>query len=177
MRAVRNALGPWYRPEGSYTLPPSEELPLGVQPSTASTSAQPSVFEAHTGAVDDFAAYFPSESEGTRSTRTVYDGGVPFPRLTAIAPINLSTSLEGSLHGLHESVVTLAASVDSQGRRNEIALTNEAMRVNEEVMSLRANVHGLRMQVHAIMMDRNAQVTGRMGEVMPPPPRFSITKL
>lgn len=64
-----------------------------------------------------------------------------------IAPLNLSTTLEGSLSGLRESLVTLAASVDSLGRRNDIALTNETLRLNEEVMSLRANIHGLRMQV------------------------------
>lgn len=66
---------------------------------------------------------------------------------THIAPLNLTTSLEGSLAGLRESLVTVAASVDSMGRRNEIALSNEVMRLGEEIMSLRANVHGLRMQV------------------------------
>ncbi|KAL0954541.1 hypothetical protein HGRIS_003506 [Hohenbuehelia grisea] len=109
----------------------------------------------------------------------------------AVAPINLSTTLEGALEGLRESVVTLASSVDSSARRNDIALTNETLRMNEELMSLRANVHGLRMQVHTIMMDRNAQVTGRPSDHLVegwqglPPPRMhfnpaspaSITKL
>jgi len=92
-----------------------------------------------------------------------------------VAPINLSTTLEGSLGGLRESIVNLTTSVESLARRNDIALTNETLRINEDVMSLRANVHGLRMQVHAIMMDRNAQVTGRAipesqgwGESRPP---------
>jgi len=80
-----------------------------------------------------------------------------------IAPLNLSTTLEGSFHGLRESVVGLAASVDSMGRRHEIALTNETARMAEEVGGLRAGLHGLRMQIHAIMMDRNAQLTGRDG--------------
>ncbi|KIY62830.1 hypothetical protein CYLTODRAFT_438788 [Cylindrobasidium torrendii FP15055 ss-10] len=81
-----------------------------------------------------------------------------------VAPIDLGTSLEGSLHGLRESMVTLSTTVDSVGRRSEIALTNETVRLNEEVMSVRAHLHGLRMQVHAIMMDRNTQVTGRVDE-------------
>ncbi|KAJ3791288.1 hypothetical protein GGU11DRAFT_576893 [Lentinula aff. detonsa] len=78
-----------------------------------------------------------------------------------VAPLNLNATLEGSLEGLRESIVSLSTSLDSLGRRNEIALANETLRLNEEVMSLRAALHGLRMQVHTIMMDRNAQVTGR----------------
>jgi hypothetical protein len=65
----------------------------------------------------------------------------------SVAPINLSTTLEGSLGSLHESIVTLSASVESLARQHDISLTNETMKLNEEVMSLRANVHGLRMQV------------------------------
>jgi len=80
---------------------------------------------------------------------------------TVIAPLNLNTTLEGSLEGLRESIVGLSTSLDSLGRRSDIALTNETLRLNEEVMSLKATLHGLRMQVHTIMMDRNAQVTGR----------------
>lgn len=68
-----------------------------------------------------------------------------------IAPLNLSTTLEGSLHGLRESVVGLAASVDSMGRRHEIALTNETARMAEEVGGLRAGLHGLRMQVGSFL--------------------------
>ncbi|KAJ3997569.1 hypothetical protein F5050DRAFT_1798982 [Lentinula boryana] len=78
-----------------------------------------------------------------------------------VAPLNLNATLKGSLEGLRESIVSLSTSLDSLGRRNEIALANETLRLNEEVMSLRAALHGLRMQVHTIMMDRNAQVTGR----------------
>lgn len=78
-----------------------------------------------------------------------------------VAPLNLNTTLEGSLISLRSSIVTLAAALDSENRRHDIALTTETLRVNEEVMALRAIVHGLRMQVHQIMMDRNSQVTGR----------------
>ncbi|KAE9400457.1 hypothetical protein BT96DRAFT_819231 [Gymnopus androsaceus JB14] len=77
-----------------------------------------------------------------------------------VAPLNLNTTLEGTMEGLRESISVLSTSLDSLGRRSDIALTNETLRLNEEVMSLRVTMHGLRMQVHTIMMDRNAQVTG-----------------
>ncbi|EGN99856.1 hypothetical protein SERLA73DRAFT_51998 [Serpula lacrymans var. lacrymans S7.3] len=94
---------------------------------------------------------------------------------TPVAPLNLNTTLEGTLSSLRESISALSASLDSLSRRNEIALTNEAMRTNEDVASLRYGMHGIRVQVHRIMMDRNAQVTGRMGELsLPPPPSSSF---
>ena len=64
-----------------------------------------------------------------------------------IAPLNLSTTVEGSLVGLRESLVTLSAALESQGRRLELALATEGLRVSEEVGSLKAVVQGLRMQV------------------------------
>lgn len=66
---------------------------------------------------------------------------------STVAPLNLSGTLEGSLSGLRESIVTVSAAVDSLGRQHEVAVTTEAMRMNEEVRSLRAVVQGLRMQV------------------------------
>ncbi|EIW82863.1 hypothetical protein CONPUDRAFT_151921 [Coniophora puteana RWD-64-598 SS2] len=86
------------------------------------------------------------------------------PAATPVAPLNLSTSLEGTLAGLRESVAAVGATVDSLARRTDIALTHEAMRVGEDVASLRYAVQGIRVQLHRMMMDRNAQVTGRMGE-------------
>ena len=67
--------------------------------------------------------------------------------LAPVAPLNLSTSLEGSLVGLRDSITAVAASVDSLARRNDIALTNENMRLNEELGSLKYAVHGIRLQV------------------------------
>ena len=69
--------------------------------------------------------------------------------VTSVAPLDLSTTLEGTLSGLRESVVIMANSMDSMGRKTEIALNNEMRRVNEEIMSLRAGIHGIRMQVIA----------------------------
>jgi hypothetical protein len=66
---------------------------------------------------------------------------------TPVAPINLSTTLEGSLASLRESIVALSASVDSLARRNDIALRNETLRLNDDILTLRASIHGLRMQV------------------------------
>lgn len=82
-----------------------------------------------------------------------------------VAPLNLSTTVEGSLVGLRESLVTLSEALESQGRRLDLALATEGLRASEEVGSLKAIVQGLRMQVHAIMMDRNALVTGRIGGI------------
>ncbi|TFK44355.1 hypothetical protein BDQ12DRAFT_640921 [Crucibulum laeve] len=130
----------------------------------------------------DYASFFPPESElidYPSALRRPSNPGhrvhssehmqpntqqVPGYRSTTIAPLNLGTSLEGALGGLRESVVSLAMGMDSLGRRSEIALTNETMRLGEEVMSLRAGLHGLRMQVHAMMVERNALVTGRPTE-------------
>jgi len=64
-----------------------------------------------------------------------------------VAPLDVETSLVGALEGLRESVVGVAAGIDLLGRRSEIALAQETLRLSEEVISLRAGVHGLRMQV------------------------------
>jgi hypothetical protein len=113
-------------------------------------------------------------------------GGLQINRqaVTRVAPLDLGTNIVGTLEGLRESVVGVAAGIDSLGMRSEIALANETLRLGEEIISLRAGVHGLRMQVseegclhlriegelgffilqiHAIMMERNAQVTGSEG--------------
>ncbi|KAJ7346778.1 hypothetical protein DFH08DRAFT_869291 [Mycena albidolilacea] len=173
---------------------PSADLPPELQPASASSSSNTQsharrfslrVNDAPNEASppQDFAAYFPPVShEEPYNDRALNQaarrrtlpagwepptlfGGVGTPQHTQVAPLNLSTTLEGALDGVRESVVALGGAVDSLGRRSDIALTNETLRLNEEIMSLRANVHGLRMQVHTIMMDRNAQVTGRSAEV------------
>ncbi|KAF7361770.1 TRAF-type zinc finger protein [Mycena venus] len=173
---------------------PSAELAPDLQPASASPSSSATSspsdarrFSQRAGdapnALDhalpqDLAAYFPPVTpdevyhDRASRRRTLPAGwepltpfnGAGLPQHTQVAPLNLSTTLEGALAGMRESVVALGGAVDSLGRRSDIALTNETLRLNEEIMSLRANVHGLRMQVHTIMMDRNAQVTGRGAE-------------
>lgn len=101
------------------------------------------------------------------STSATSQSGQPSnspPHVPPVAPLNISTTLEGTLHGLRESTVTLSAAVDSLARRQDIALSTEAMRTAEELRSLRVVIHGLRMQVHSIMMDRNMQV-GERGDL------------
>lgn len=169
MAIVKGTLGPWCRP-ATNPSPPSQASPttsLGPQ-AVAHPHAEPPATDVYS----ELASYFPeymassdqlrSNHRASGSLNQIHELPNLLARMTTqthIAPLNLTTSLEGSLAGLRESLVTVAASVDSMGRRNEIALSNEVMRLGEEIMSLRANVHGLRMQVHAIMMDRNAQVT------------------
>ncbi|KAJ7188085.1 hypothetical protein C8R46DRAFT_1183731 [Mycena filopes] len=177
----------------AYSGRPSSDLPADLQPASASSSSTSRRFSLASDAPgpfdhapqDTLAAYFPSETPTTTPFQPAHARRQTLPagwdpafavgannnitrastqHTQTVAPLNLSTTLEGALVGVRESVVALSGTVDSLGRRNEIAVTNEALRLNEEVMSLRANVHGLRMQVHTIMMDRNAQVTGRSAE-------------
>ncbi|KAL1682788.1 hypothetical protein EV122DRAFT_202974 [Schizophyllum commune] len=186
--AMRAALGPWYRQESVLSLrsPGAPRRPLSSVPTTQTHEAHAYAEE---GSADPLASYFPpaddipmdfaSQQRALRRASTDYSNQASTSTTSAaVAPLDLGSSLEGALVGLRESMVTLAASVDSLGRRSEIALTNESMRLNEEVMSLRAALHGLRMQVHAVMLDRNSQITGRMNEGEtsgwlpgPPPPR------
>jgi len=182
------ALGPWYQPEGSDRPVPYFEY---LQPSSSRSGADNLPSQSLNASYDPFtpplpsanadpdilAPFFPPETDRPpldsqpirRASLSQLSDPHPSSRAqssrsmlqNSVAPINLNTTLEGSLSGLRESLIDLSVSVDSLARWNDIALTNETLRINEDVMSLRANIHGLRMQVHAIMMDRNAQVTGR----------------
>lgn len=117
----------------------------------------------HPADVDDTAAYFAGTPdlaypEGShhhmspthRPFRGMLDTQVhPHQRslLFPVAPLNLGTSLEGTLSGLRESIAAISASVESFARRNDIALTTESMRINEELGSLRCAIQGIRLQV------------------------------
>ncbi|KAF8894009.1 hypothetical protein BD779DRAFT_969226 [Infundibulicybe gibba] len=206
LERAKVALGPWCRGEGRYipapryeaaAMAPSAELPASIQPLSASGSGQESAADTGLLSAESIAAYFPAEEDVYPARQphapNPYGYGPapngPSPmRVTApVAPLDLGTTLEGTLLGLRASMVSLAGAVDSVARRSEIALTNEVVRIGEEVCSLRANGHGLRMQVHALMMDRNAQITGRdplwsvpvpqQGGATNPPGPLSITKL
>ncbi|KAI0344778.1 hypothetical protein BDW22DRAFT_1091035 [Trametopsis cervina] len=143
------------------------DLPSGVDNHvTTSTAQQP--------ASTSFATYQLPASPTTHRTPYVpfsppQSAGYNIPTATSppqspVAPLDISSTLEGSLEGLRGSVVAISAALDSLGRKHEVALTTESMRNTEEIRSLRAIIHGLRMQVHSIIMDRNAQTTGRLGE-------------
>jgi hypothetical protein len=132
MNAAKKGLGPWFR--SSYH---------GVSSEIGATGG---ARESGGDGIDELAGYFPSERRH-RASSSVSEG-------MYVAPLDLGTTLEGTLVGLRESVVGLAAGVDSAGRRSEMALANETLRLGEEMMSVRAQMHGLRMQVHGMMMDR-----------------------
>ena len=66
---------------------------------------------------------------------------------SSVTPIDVGTTLEGSLKSIRESIVTLSTSLDSVTRQQDLALTNETLKLNEEVTSLKVIMHGLRMQV------------------------------
>lgn len=140
----------------SFDLNALSSLPLPNQlMALASSSGSMS-----SGPQDLLAPYFPPEtheassswSEQRRSSVSFvgdasgrhYHESIPH---TSVAPLNLSTTLEGSLNGLRDSVVTLSASVDSLARRTDIERRNETLRMNEEVSRLNYTVNGLRMQV------------------------------
>ena len=187
MNAVRNALGPWFSSSnqvgGGLGLDvgvglTSSEWPVGMQHYAAGPSQPTSAGE------DPLAPYFPpAESMVQRPaidhrspSSTV--GDTSYSRtemMNVVAPLDLGATLEGTLVGLRESMTRLAVGIDSVGRRSEIGLTNETLRLGEEMMSVRAQMHGLRMQMHGMMMDRNAALRSEEGQyfqppVLPPPP-------
>jgi hypothetical protein len=177
MQTVRTVLGPWCRSQyhesqSSTPITQSTDRPLQPNSTTDMLARQvlPTVFTPFEPLsptpgpeTDVLATYFPAErpshpmrpqpSHSHTHTHTHSHSHSlslslhQFHPPTPVAPLNLSTNMEGTLTGLRESLVSLSTSVDSLARRNDIAVRNETMRLNDEIMSLRANIHGLRMQV------------------------------
>lgn len=173
VNVLKASLGPWYRPDIGATF----ARPLPPLSSPHMDAGGPLPGEAIS--LHDLTAYFPPQplarnpsaiSESAEVASPTFPGApsayssMPFhsPRplsfsaspaaavqASPVAPLNLSAGLEGSLSGLHDSLAALASSVDSLGRRNDIALMTETLRLNEEVGSIRGVLHGLRMQVRA----------------------------
>jgi len=179
MNIVRNSLHPWF--SASYQVGgrfgtgagigiTSSELPVGIQHYAAGPSQPLGVSQ------DPLAPYFPpAERVGQRPavgpSGTVGDTSYsPTGMMSVVAPLDLGTTLEGTLVGLRESMMGLAVGIDSVGRRSEIGLTNETLRLGEEMMSIRAQMYGLRMQMHGMMMDRNAALRLEEGQYFQPPP-------
>jgi hypothetical protein len=164
MQTMQSALGPWYRSGGSYpalsrqTSSPEQSFQtrasIGSPPEAGSYIPFSPPPHASTSTTSDaLAPYFPPETDETLPwlerrlnfhMSSDVNGRLPH---TPVAPVNLSTTLEGSLAGLRESIVTLSASVDSLARRHDIELRNETLRANEEISRLNYTMHGLRMQV------------------------------
>lgn len=175
MANVKYTLGPWYQLDGPQT--PQTPVPPSVSPSTRpaplrthtrptsfdlSAMSQPATIMGTMSSAnsDALAAYFPPEAGepssswgGQRRSSMSFMGdlsGRLYQESTlqaSVAPLNLSATLEGSLSGLRDSVVTLSAAVDSLNRRTDMERRNEALRMNEEVSRLNYTVNGLRMQV------------------------------
>jgi len=189
MNAAKSVLTPWFRTsyqvEGGLGPRPvanygvgitSSELPVGMRHHTAGPSQQMSVHE------DPLAPYFPPAESvvqrpgiGHRQASSSMVGDTTYSRtgmMSVIAPLDFGTTLEGTLVGLRESMMELAVGIDSVGRRSEIGLTNETLRLGEEMMSVRAQMHGLRMQMHGMMMDRNVALRSEEGQYfqLPVPP-------
>ncbi|ETW80558.1 hypothetical protein HETIRDRAFT_123080 [Heterobasidion irregulare TC 32-1] len=192
LRAVKTALGPWYRPDGSYTFWSQDLLTDGLSDShltdgSADTPAfpyypagqpsspgfNPAHSQSPTSPFANLALYFPPAFPSSNPSDSNSGANPYHPHPTSvsdaragpstampIAPLNLSTSLTGTLAGLHSTLSTLAASHDALARLTELALATETARTAEELGALRAVVNGLRMHVHAIMMDRNALFAG-----------------
>ncbi|KAL4074228.1 hypothetical protein J3A83DRAFT_4508951 [Scleroderma citrinum] len=195
IQLMRNTLGPWYRFEiqrldraSASSGHDGNQTPVGTSLNT--TNQPPPIIDpvdaihppVHPADVDDTAAYFsvapdlvyPEAHHHMPSAHRPFEAILhiqthPHQRslLFPVAPLNLGTSLEGTLLGLRESIAAISASVESLARRNDIALTTESMRINEELGSLRYAIQGIRLQLHHLMMDRNTQVSGRPGESLP----------
>ncbi|TCD62918.1 hypothetical protein EIP91_006216 [Steccherinum ochraceum] len=165
-------------PDFASYFPPAEDGPL--QLATSSDVSQARQHQHRTSSSGDmFVAYARQRPPAPISPNPLVQATSQLPpssvsnsssTSSTVAPLNISTSLFGTLTSLHSSVVSLASAIDSLSRHQDVALTTEAMRMGEEVRSLRAVVNGLRMQVHAIMVDRNSQVTGRPPGETPPGP-------
>ncbi|KAG1878382.1 hypothetical protein F4604DRAFT_2001900 [Suillus subluteus] len=157
IQTFRNVLGPWYRLH-TQDQTPTNRFPIHQTPSITSSRHRP-ITEKLTShnEIDALAPYFPLPHEHAFQESHTYPRSHPHLSqrtlpLTPVAPLNLSTSLEGSLSGLRESIAAVSAS-------------NSAL--------LKYAVHGIRLQLHRLMMDRNAQVTGRGGEPPLKPTRQS----
>lgn len=171
IQSFKTILGPWYRSDGQRTgradvrhvhTPDDSNLHGFSGRSHSRTVTQrtaPDPFDTIDAEQDAFASFFPPadvvyDNHSHMHARTLgglldlqsHPGQRSLP-LAPVAPLNLSTTLEGSLVGLRDSVSAVAASVDSLARRNDVALSNENMRINEELGSLKYAVHGIRLQV------------------------------
>jgi hypothetical protein len=150
----------------------SFEQPFSAPPGLSSSSSRTTINQAQPSSsadhgeltphneMDALAPYFPLPHEHAFQESYTYPrsrrsfNGIADPHLsqrtlplTPVAPLNLGTSLEGSLSGLRDSIAAVSTSVDFLARQNDIALTNESMRLNEELGSLKYAVHGIRLQV------------------------------
>ncbi len=60
-------------------------------------------------------------------------------------------------------MLRLAGAIEDLGKRSEMGLANETLRLGEEMMCIRGQIHGLRMQIHGVMMERYSNGGNVMG--------------
>ncbi|KAH7108504.1 hypothetical protein BKA62DRAFT_24175 [Auriculariales sp. MPI-PUGE-AT-0066] len=182
-RTARTVLGPWLRDNSDDTLGITSQVSqLSVSPPSHTRPRRLSPLNAAMLRVATDAPYSPTQTTTPGNSVTSPTDGTPaatsspaissftststdesmfpygYPSVTIqVPPLDTRGSLEMTLSGLRNSVTSLANALDSLGRRHDVALMTETLRMHEDVQSLRAIVHGLRMQVHQIMMERTAQ--------------------
>lgn len=144
MGIIKGLLGPWFN---------SSSLELNTGSNSLDDGSNRSPDES------------PSGLERNRTEPSLYFGGHPgigigSSRIPSIAPLDVNNTVEGTLVGLRESLLVLAGAIDAVGRRSEMTLANETLRLGEEMMSIRAQIHGLRMQIHGILLERNGMAEG-----------------
>lgn len=139
----------------SLNRPPYSDVDIAsyFPPALAESSSSQQAYESRQNfqpppSLDAYASRSPPASS---SQGNAFDSTSTMP----IAPLNLSTTLPGTLSSMHSSLETLASSHDTLRHLTELAISSEAARTSEELGALRAVVNGLRMHVHAMMMDRN----------------------
>ena len=156
METVRRALGPWVNAEARQSIPDRPTVaPLGENTGSARQEGDMEAFDDRATIGHGFPPMRGPHLTAPPS-RPLYTPSsiVAVPHLSSVvAPLDFGTTVEGTLGGLRESVLALAAGIDSLGRRSEIALTTESFRFGEEIMSLRASINGLRMQVRSKSRD------------------------
>lgn len=162
---AKQLLGPWYRSEVPSSVPqpvsaPSEmTVPLeratnrrrhsnplssGILGFSDRTSEDGDLLNSPPFSFYSQGSLLPTRGEGS-SVSVLNDFTRSEPQ-SPIPPVNLNTTLEGSLNSLRNSIVQLSTSLDTVSRRQDMNFTTEMLRMHEEVGSLRAIVHGLRMQ-------------------------------
>ena len=175
-RTARSALGPWFRSTMDSSVSPSTQPNLTVSGNNPARGRRLSPLNAAMHRVASDAPYSPTSTDtpsspadlvspaptlspfapaATTEEAAAFPYGFP-PVTVQVRPIDTRGSLEGTLVGLRGSVASLATALDTLGKRHDVALMTETLRMHEDVQSLRAIVHGLRMQVHQIMMERTA---------------------
>ncbi|KZS93927.1 hypothetical protein SISNIDRAFT_410559, partial [Sistotremastrum niveocremeum HHB9708] len=165
VHAMKYLLHPWFK------LPANASHNAAVSSSTSSpTGTMPlngADFFPHSSSQSDEHDPFPEIFEGETQHTLFPPHRIPFqyphllppdhtapPTSISVAPLDLDGTLEHTFTSLRDSVVTLAKTVEHTGRRHDIALTTENVRVAEELAGVKAAVRGIRQQVHRIMMER-----------------------